>query len=67
VWEDPVTGSLNAGIAQWLIGAGIAPPSYVAAQGTRLGRKGRVHVEQADGDIWIGGDSVIGIRGTVGI
>jgi PhzF family phenazine biosynthesis protein len=67
VWEDPVTGSLNAGIAQWLIGAGIAPPSYVAAQGTRLGRKGRVHVEQADGEIWIGGDSVIGIRGTVGI
>jgi PhzF family phenazine biosynthesis protein len=67
VWEDPVTGSLNAGIAQWLIGAGIAPPSYLAAQGTRLGRKGRVHVEQADGEIWIGGESVIGIRGTVEI
>jgi PhzF family phenazine biosynthesis protein len=67
VWEDPVTGSLNAGIAQWLIGAGIAPASYVVAQGTRLGRKGRVHVEQADGEIWIGGDSVIGIRGAVEI
>jgi PhzF family phenazine biosynthesis protein len=65
VWEDPVTGSLNAGIAQWLIGAGIAPPSYVAAQGTRLGRRGRVHVHKADGEIWIGGDSVIGIRGTL--
>ena len=63
--EDPVTGSLNAGIAQWLIGAGIAPPSYVAAQGTRLGRRGRVHVHKADGEIWIGGDSVIGIRGTL--
>jgi PhzF family phenazine biosynthesis protein len=65
VWEDPVTGSLNAGIAQWLIGAGLAPSSYVAAQGTRLGRRGRVHVAQADGEIWIGGDSVLGIRGTV--
>ncbi len=42
--EDPVTGSLNASLAQWLIGAGHAPERYVAAQGTRLGRAGRVHV-----------------------
>jgi PhzF family phenazine biosynthesis protein len=55
VKEDPVTGSLNAGLAQWLIGAGLAPPSYVAAQGAALGRAGRVHVQRADGDIWIGG------------
>ena len=48
--EDPVTGSLNAGLAQWLIGAGLAPARYVAAQGTALGRAGRVHVEQRDGD-----------------
>jgi PhzF family phenazine biosynthesis protein len=58
--EDPVTGSLNASLAQWLIGAGLAPPSYVAAQGTVLGRAGRVHVEREgapEGDIiWIGGD-----------
>jgi PhzF family phenazine biosynthesis protein len=63
--EDPVTGSLNAGIAQWLIGAGLAPKSYVAAQGTALGRAGRVHVEQLGSDIWIGGASVTCIDGKV--
>jgi PhzF family phenazine biosynthesis protein len=64
--EDPVTGSLNAALAQWLIGAGIAPPSYIAAQGTALARAGRVHVERdAAGDIWIGGASVTCINGTV--
>ncbi len=64
--EDPVTGSLNAALAQWLIGAGIAPPSYVASQGTALGRAGRVHVEQdARGEIWIGGASVTCIDGNV--
>lgn len=62
--EDPVTGSLNAALAQWLIAEGVAPPRYVAAQGTALGRRGRVHVDRdADGTIWIGGDSVTGIRG----
>ena len=64
-YEDPVTGSLNAGIAQWLIGAGMAPASYVASQGTALGRAGRVHVEQVGGDIWIGGHSVTCIDGTL--
>jgi len=63
--EDPVTGSLNAGIAQWLIGAGLAPPSYVAAQGTALGRAGRVHVQQAGDATWIGGDVAGCIEGTV--
>lgn len=63
--EDPVTGSLNAGIAQWLIGAGLAPTSYVAAQGTALGRAGRVHVAQIGADIWIGGQSVTCIEGSV--
>ena len=57
-YEDPVTGSLNAGLAEWLIGAGQAPPRYVAAQGAALGRDGRVHVERAGEDIWIGGDVV---------
>lgn len=47
-FEDPVTGSLNAGIAQWLIGNGIAPPSYIASQGAVLGREERVHVEQVE-------------------
>ncbi|MGV6875009.1 PhzF family phenazine biosynthesis protein [Pseudochelatococcus sp. B33] len=63
--EDPVTGSLNAGLAQWLIGAGIAPASYVANQGAALGREGRVHVLQDGADIWIGGDIAPCIRGTV--
>jgi PhzF family phenazine biosynthesis protein len=63
VGEDPVTGSLNAGLAQWLIGAGLAPRSYVAAQGTCLGRAGRVHVAAQGGDIWIGGHSVTCVRG----
>lgn len=63
--EDPVTGSLNAGIAQWLIGAGLAPARYVAAQGTAMARAGRVHVEQEGADIWIGGASVTCIDGKV--
>ena len=54
-YEDPVTGSLNAGIAQWLIGTGIAPSTYIASQGTALGRSGRVHVERDGREIWIGG------------
>lgn len=57
--EDPVTGSLNAALGQWLIGAGIAPERYVAAQGTALARAGRVHVERdAQGQVWVGGASV---------
>jgi len=63
--EDPVTGSLNAGLAQWLIGAGIAPERYVASQGTAMGRAGRVFVEQRDGAVWIGGDSVVVVSGQV--
>jgi PhzF family phenazine biosynthesis protein len=63
--EDPVTGSLQASLAQWLIGSGRLPARYVAAQGTRLHRRGRVHVEQVRDDIWIGGDTVVGIAGTV--
>ena len=64
VMEDPVTGSLNAGLAQWLIGSERAGNSYVVSQGTALGRAGRVHVEQAEGEIWIGGETVTYIDGT---
>ena len=63
--EDPVTGSLNAALAQWLIRSGPAPSTYTAAQGTRLQRRGRVHIEQADGHVWVGGDTVLGVTGTV--
>ena len=61
--EDPVTGSLNAALAQWLIGAGLAPSRYVASQGTALGRAGRVHVQQDGPQIWVGGHSVTCVRG----
>jgi PhzF family phenazine biosynthesis protein len=64
--EDPVTGSLNAALAQWLIGAGMAPISYVASQGTALGRAGRVHVQRdAQGETWIGGACVTCVDGQV--
>jgi PhzF family phenazine biosynthesis protein len=65
VTEDPVTGSLNAGLAQWLISAGAAPAVYTAIQGTALGRSGRVHVEQDGADTWIGGAVTRVIDGTV--
>jgi PhzF family phenazine biosynthesis protein len=64
--EDPVTGSLNASLAQWLLGSGRATAPYVASQGTALGRSGRVHVEQEpDGTIWVGGGTVTCIAGDV--
>ncbi|MDZ7938716.1 MAG: PhzF family phenazine biosynthesis protein [Rhodoferax sp.] len=66
VSEDPVTGSLNASLAQWLIAEGRAPARYTAHQGTCLDRDGRVYIEQdSTGQVWVGGDSVTCIRGTV--
>jgi PhzF family phenazine biosynthesis protein len=66
VAEDPVTGSLNASLAQWLLATGRASAPYVARQGTALGRAGRVHVTQdADGAVWVGGGTVTRIRGEV--
>lgn len=65
--EDPVTGSLNAALGQWLIGTGRAPNSYIAAQGTALGRRGRVYVAKIDDDVWVGGDTVTGVTGVVHI
>ncbi|MCB8873963.1 PhzF family phenazine biosynthesis protein [Acidisoma silvae] len=56
VIEDPVTGSLNASVAQWLYASGRVDGPYIAAQGTVLGRTGRVQIERdADGTIWVGG------------
>ena len=66
--EDPVTGSLNASLAQWLIADGHLPPSYVASQGQALGRDGHVHISQgADGQIWVGGAVVTCITGQVAL
>jgi PhzF family phenazine biosynthesis protein len=62
--EDPVTGSLNASLAQWLLRTGRATAPYVASQGTVLGRSGRVHVSSdTDGTIWVGGGTVTCIEG----
>lgn len=65
--EDPVTGSLNAGLAQWLRSAGLANPSYVAAQDTAIGRTGRIYIEDDGTDIWVGGYCTTRIDGTVDI
>jgi PhzF family phenazine biosynthesis protein len=64
--EDPVTGSLNASLAQWLIAEGRLPNRYIATQGTCLGRRGQVHIHQdAAGQVWVGGDSVTCMDGVV--
>jgi PhzF family phenazine biosynthesis protein len=66
VAEDPVTGSLNASLAQWLMAEGRMPPSYRASQGGSIGRDGWVHLHrEADGQVWVGGDSVTCISGEV--
>ena len=66
--EDPVTGSFNASLAQWLIAEGHAPTEYVAAQGTCIGRAGRVHIAQdRAGQVWVGGESVTCVRGQVSL
>jgi PhzF family phenazine biosynthesis protein len=60
--EDPVTGSLNAGLGQWLAGT-VLPEQYVAAQGTAIGRRGRVHVRREGSAVWVGGDTRTTLRG----
>lgn len=65
VVEDPVTGSLNASIAQWLIAAGVAPRAYQVGQGARVGRQGVVTVRAHDDEVWIGGATVTCLRGHV--
>jgi PhzF family phenazine biosynthesis protein len=65
VIEDPVTGSLNASLAQWLIGSDVVPPRYRARQGTAIGRMGIVEIEQDGGRIWVGGTCTTCIKGTV--
>jgi PhzF family phenazine biosynthesis protein len=64
--EDPVTGSLNASLAEWLLRTERASAPYVAGQGAVLGRSGRVHIDRdADGTIWVGGGTVTCIAGEV--
>jgi PhzF family phenazine biosynthesis protein len=65
IGEDPVTGSLNASLAGWLLATGHASAPYVASQGTALGRRGRVRITRdPDGTIWIGGSTTTGVTGT---
>lgn len=61
--EDPVTGSLNAGLAQWLMAQGLAPARYTVSQGTAMGRAGRVAIERVGDDIWVGGAAVTCLSG----
>ncbi|KAF8600290.1 PhzF family phenazine biosynthesis protein [Ceratobasidium sp. AG-I] len=68
--EDPVTGSLNAGVGKWLISSGLAPQRYIASQGTCMGRKGRIYVSADQpnvgrGNVWVGGETKVFIRGEV--
>ena len=64
--EDPVTGSLNASLGQWLTRTGRVSAPYVASQGAALGRAGRVHVSvDGDGQVWIGGGTVTCVEGTI--
>ena len=65
--EDPVTGSLNASIAQWLMASERVGSRYVASQGTALGRAGRVFIQRIDGAVWVGGDCRTLVSGTLAL
>ena len=66
--EDPVTGSLNASMAQWLLASGRATAPYLAAQGTALGCVGRIHISQdTDGQVWVGGSARTIVSGGFGV
>lgn len=65
--EDPVTGSLNASVAQWLLKASHISSPYVASQGSAIGRAGRIYITEADDKVWVGGDAVTCIEGTVAL
>jgi PhzF family phenazine biosynthesis protein len=66
--EDPVTGSLNASLAQWLIASGRAHPPYVVSQGSRVGAAGRVHIEtDGSGSVWVGGATTTAVAGRIDV
>lgn len=67
VWEDPVTGSLNAALARWLFETNIAPEEYVVSQGTVVGRLGRIHIRIDGSSIWVGGNVSACVSGHVQI
>ncbi|AZF15399.1 Phenazine biosynthesis protein PhzF like [Pseudomonas sp. R3-18-08] len=61
--EDPATGSLNAGLAQWLLSEGLAPERYVVSQGTAIGRAGRIRIGRQGDEVWVGGAVAVCIEG----
>ncbi|MFV1992035.1 MAG: PhzF family phenazine biosynthesis protein [Acidimicrobiales bacterium] len=63
--EDPVTGSLNGPLAQWLIGIGGAPKSYIAADGSAIGRAGRIHITLDESNVWVGGSTLALVSGEI--
>ena len=63
--EDPVTGSLNASFAVWMTASAGVPDRYVVAQGTRLDRLGRLHIQREGGAVWVGGGSSLSVEGTL--
>ncbi len=68
VVEDPVCGSMNASVGQWLTSSGVAPASYRVSQGARVGRAGTILITtDADGSVWVGGGTTTCIRGTIAI
>ena len=62
-----MTGSLNASVAQWLTGPGRVTAPYVARQGAKVGRDGRVQVTEDEGELWIGGRAVVTVTGNVDV
>lgn len=64
VAEDPVTGSLNASVAQWLMGSGLVPDAYTATQGTAIGRAGVISITRDGDTIWVGGPTTVCFTGT---
>ncbi|WP_413114728.1 PhzF family phenazine biosynthesis protein [Streptomyces sp. CY1] len=66
VAEDPVCGSMNASVGQWLTATGAVPPAYRVSQGARLGRAGTIEiVADEDGTVWVGGAATRCVRGTI--
>ncbi len=65
--EDPVTGSLAAGLGLWLPSTGVVSDDFVIRQGTAMGRRGMVRVTREDGTVWVGGATVVAVTGTVAL
>jgi PhzF family phenazine biosynthesis protein len=62
--EDPICGSMNASVGQWLLRSGQVSTGYTVSQGTRLGRAGQVTITvDESGQVWCGGATTTCLRG----